>query len=84
MLVLSLQQTAPDRTFKFTSNYAAAVRSAATKLNTPMLDIWKIFTSRQNWQSLLRTDGLHMTLGGQQVVFEELMKLIQAQVPTVR
>lgn len=77
-------ESSPNRTFKFTARYAAAVRSIASQLSLPLLDVWKLFTQQQGWQQLLRTDGLHLNLDGQKAVFEELMKVVEHDVASVR
>ncbi|KAF6262336.1 SGNH hydrolase-type esterase domain-containing protein [Scenedesmus sp. NREL 46B-D3] len=74
----------PNRTFKFTAQYAAAVRNVASQLSVPVLDVWRAFTERHNWQSLLRPDGLHLNRDGQQEVYTALMKLIEEAVPAAR
>lgn len=83
-LSMSVPQSSPNRTFKFTARYAAAVRSIASQLSLPLLDVWKLFTQQQGWQQLLRTDGLHLNLDGQKAVFEELMKVVEHDVASVR
>jgi lysophospholipase L1-like esterase len=79
-----LLQSSPNRTFKFTSRYAAAVRSIASQLQLPLLDVWELFTEQQGWQKLLRDDGLHLNLDGQKAVYEALMKVIEQDVPSIR
>jgi lysophospholipase L1-like esterase len=60
------------------------VRSIASQLSLPLLDVWKLFVEQQGWQNLLRADGLHLNLDGQKAVYEQLMKVIEERMPTVR
>jgi lysophospholipase L1-like esterase len=82
--LIPLLQSSPNRTFKFTARYAAAVRSLASQLQVPLLDVWKTFTEQQGWRDLLRPDGLHLSLAGQAAVFDALMKAVEKNIPSVR
>jgi lysophospholipase L1-like esterase len=78
-------QGAPPRLFNTTAQYAAAVRETAAQTAALLLDVWQLFVQQQGWQQqLLASDGLHLSKQGQQQVYQELMKLVEQQLPQIK
>jgi hypothetical protein len=54
----------------------------AKALGIPVLDVWSLFKESEDWRALL-SDGLHLTVDGNRVVFEGLEDLIRTQIPEI-
>lgn len=67
---------AAERTNEVTQQYAAACVEVGASLRLPVVDLWTRVQEEASWQSLL-SDGLHLAEGGNQLLFNELLALLQ-------
>eukprot|EP00897_Mesotaenium_endlicherianum_P000265 jgi/Mesen1/10239/ME000774S09574 len=66
----------PERTNEVTGQYAQACREVAADAGVPVVDIWSVMQSKPDWERLL-SDGLHFNVGGNQVLYEEVLDAIR-------
>lgn len=64
-----------------TASYAQAVRDLGVELEIPVLDIWTAMTESKIPLKELLHDGLHFTRKGYDLLFAELMKVIERNWP---
>ncbi|KAG6545562.1 hypothetical protein Mapa_012912 [Marchantia paleacea] len=65
----------PTHVNQFTGMYAQECVSVAREADVQCLNLWSIFQETPRWEALL-SDGIHLSVEGNQVVFEELVKLL--------
>lgn len=73
----------PERSLEHSGYYAAALKDLAGKRGLPALDLWTKLQEIPHWQELL-SDGLHFTPEGNRAVFEQLICLIEQELPQFR
>jgi lysophospholipase L1-like esterase len=66
----------PDRTNEVTKLYAQACKEVAKEADVPVIDLWSVFQQTQNWRQAYLCDGLHLTAGGNRIVFDELVNVL--------
>ncbi|KAH7284561.1 hypothetical protein KP509_34G059900 [Ceratopteris richardii] len=66
-----------DRTNERARKYAQACIEAAKAVNVGVVDLWTAIQKEENWQTECLSDGLHLTAKGNQILFDELVKVIE-------
>ncbi|KAH9546864.1 hypothetical protein CY35_11G004000 [Sphagnum magellanicum] len=66
----------PDRINEVTKLYAEACKEVAKEAGVPVIDLWSVFQQTQNWRQAYLSDGLHLTAGGNRIVFDELVNVL--------
>jgi hypothetical protein len=72
-----------ERTNAAAGRYAAACVAVGNEAGVPVLDLWSLLQSRDDWRELF-VDGLHFNDQGQQAVWAALQQLLDATLPSVR
>jgi hypothetical protein len=54
----------------------------AKELGIPVLDVWTLFKNQEDWRALL-SDGLHLTVDGNCILFNGLKTIIHSQIPEI-
>ncbi|CCA70635.1 hypothetical protein PIIN_04571 [Serendipita indica DSM 11827] len=74
-----------DRTWENTKAYADAAKEVARELRVPVVDAWDAIWKAAGEETLGLTrflsDGLHLTREGYEVVYNELIKVIEKEYP---
>jgi len=74
-----------DRKFEVTKQYAQVVKEVAKEKGTFLVDIWQAIWDRSGREekamSKYLSDGVHFTPEGYEVVYDEIIKVIQEQIP---
>ncbi|KAB1223541.1 hypothetical protein CJ030_MR2G011234 [Morella rubra] len=66
----------PERTNEAAGAYAKACIAVAKECGIPVVDLWTRMQQVPDWQNACLRDGLHLSRGGNRIVFEEVvMKL---------
>ncbi|KAL3522422.1 hypothetical protein ACH5RR_015256 [Cinchona calisaya] len=63
----------PERTNEAAGAYAKACLSVASECEAPAVDLWTKMQQFPGWQTAFLSDGLHLTQGGNRIVFEEVI-----------
>ncbi|XP_024984494.1 GDSL esterase/lipase At5g45920 isoform X2 [Cynara cardunculus var. scolymus] len=63
----------PERTNEAAGNYAKACVAVAGECRVPVVDLWTRMQQFPYWGKTYLRDGLHLTLGGNKIVFEEVI-----------
>ncbi|KZV57547.1 GDSL esterase/lipase [Dorcoceras hygrometricum] len=63
----------PERTNEAAGNYARACLAVAAECGLAAVDLWTKMQQTHGWQKALLVDGLHLTVEGNKVVFEEVI-----------
>ncbi|CAH1440209.1 unnamed protein product [Lactuca virosa] len=63
----------PERTNEAARNYAKACVTVARECGAPVVDLWSRMHQFPDWGKAYLRDGLHLTLGGNKIVFEEVI-----------
>lgn len=63
----------PERTNEAARNYAKACVAVARECGAPVVDLWSRMHQFPDWGKAYLRDGLHLTLGGNKIVFEEVI-----------
>ncbi|CAK9275446.1 unnamed protein product [Sphagnum jensenii] len=66
----------PDRINEVTKLYAQACKEVAKEACVPVIDLWSVFQQTQNWRQAYLIDGLHLSVGGNRIVFNELVNVL--------
>eukprot|EP01018_Ginkgo_biloba_P009752 Gb_07780 [translate_table: standard] len=69
----------PERTNEVTGAYAKTCVAVANESGVPVIDIWSGMQETLGWQEKYLSDGLHLTPAGNAVVFEEVLKILNAR-----
>ncbi|AES63978.1 putative SGNH hydrolase-type esterase domain-containing protein [Medicago truncatula] len=67
----------PERTNEAAGEYARACITVATECHIPYIDLWTKMQQFPDWKKVYLSDGLHLTNGGNQLVFEEVIKKLR-------
>ncbi|CAK8530665.1 unnamed protein product [Lathyrus sativus] len=67
----------PERTNEAAGEYARACIAVAKECQVPVIDLWTKMQHLSGWKEYYLSDGLHLTNGGNQVVFEEVIKKLR-------
>ncbi|KAJ1393994.1 SGNH hydrolase-type esterase domain [Sesbania bispinosa] len=70
-------QGLPERTNEAAGEYARACIAVGGECEIPVVDIWTKMQQFPDWRRDYLSDGLHLTQGGNQVVFEELIRKLR-------
>ncbi|KAA8519695.1 hypothetical protein F0562_013860 [Nyssa sinensis] len=63
----------PERTNEAAGVYAKACVAVAVECGIPVVDLWTRMQQFPEWQKSFLRDGLHLTQGGNRIVFEEVI-----------
>ncbi|KAI3740648.1 hypothetical protein L2E82_31118 [Cichorium intybus] len=63
----------PERTNETAGNYAKACVAVAGECGVPVVDLWTRMQQFREWDKAYLRDGLHLTSGGNKLVFEEVI-----------
>ncbi|CAK9152580.1 unnamed protein product [Ilex paraguariensis] len=66
----------PERTNEAAGAYAKACIAVARELGIPVVDLWTKMQRFPDWQKSFLGDGLHLTLDGNRIVFEEVINIL--------
>jgi len=76
-----------DRQFDVTAAYAQAVRDVGKEKNVLVVDafqaLWDVAGHEERGLSKYLSDGLHLTVDGYEVVYDQLIKLIREKLPAL-
>ncbi|XP_058771496.1 GDSL esterase/lipase At5g45920-like [Vicia villosa] len=67
----------PERTNEAAGEYARACIDVATECQVPVIDLWTKMQQPSGWEKFYLSDGLHLTNGGNQLVFEEVIRKLR-------
>ncbi|XP_008783917.1 GDSL esterase/lipase At5g45920 [Phoenix dactylifera] len=67
----------PERTNVSAGAYAKACIAVANESGIPVIDIWSKMQQFPNWEKIFLRDGLHLTAGGNRVLFEEVVERLR-------
>ncbi|KAK2994559.1 hypothetical protein RJ640_017288 [Escallonia rubra] len=67
----------PERTNDAAGAYAKACVDVAGECGTPVVGLWARMQQFPDWQKAYLRDGLHLTRGGNMIVFEEVVKQLR-------
>lgn len=67
-----------DRTNERAKQYALACIEASKEVNVGVVDLWTALQKIENWETRCLSDGMHLTAEGNQVLFNELAKFLDA------
>ncbi|KAJ1393993.1 SGNH hydrolase-type esterase domain [Sesbania bispinosa] len=70
-------QGLPERTNEASGEYARACIAVAGECEIPVIDIWTKMQQFPDWKKDYLSDGLHLTQGGAQVFFEEVIRKLR-------
>ncbi|XP_027331004.1 GDSL esterase/lipase At5g62930 [Abrus precatorius] len=65
----------PERTNEVTGQYANACVETAKEMGIHYINIWSKMQETDGWQKKFFSDGLHLTPEGNEVVYQELIKV---------
>ncbi|KAM0847903.1 hypothetical protein ACQ4PT_038086 [Festuca glaucescens] len=68
----------PERTNEAAGTYAQACIAVAKELDHPVIDIWTQMQQFPDWQTSALCDGLHFTLFGNKILFDEVLKTLES------
>lgn len=71
------KQGLPERTNEAAGDYAKACLAVAAEHGVPSVDIWTKMQQVPGWQKACLSDGLHLTEGGNMIVFEEVTRRLE-------
>ncbi|VVB08100.1 unnamed protein product [Arabis nemorensis] len=69
----------PERTNEAAGSYAKACLTVAKECQISSIDLWSKMQQIPNWQTECLWDGLHLSRGGNKVVFEEVAKKLKEE-----
>ena len=72
-----------NRVNEVTSQYAAAAKNVAHKLQCPCVDLFEEMLKSKDWRQFLN-DGLHLSKKGNELVASLLLAAVQASFPHMR
>ncbi|XP_058749369.1 GDSL esterase/lipase At5g62930-like [Vicia villosa] len=64
-----------ERTNEVTGQYAKACVETAKEMGVPYIDLWSKMQETDGWKKKFLWDGLHLTVDGNQVVYQEVIKV---------
>ncbi|XP_058733675.1 GDSL esterase/lipase At5g62930-like isoform X2 [Vicia villosa] len=64
-----------ERTNEVTGQYAKACVETAKEMGVPYIDLWSKMQETDGWKKKFLWDGLHLTVYGNQVVYQEVIKV---------
>ncbi|GFY91924.1 SGNH hydrolase-type esterase superfamily protein [Actinidia rufa] len=67
----------PERTNQAAGAYAKACVAVAGECGIPAVDLWTKMQQFPDWQKAYLRDGLHLSEGGNRIVFEEVIKKLR-------
>ncbi|KAL2931742.1 hypothetical protein RDABS01_037152 [Bienertia sinuspersici] len=67
----------PERTNEAAGAYAQACVDIARECGTPVVDIWTKMQEFTDWKKSCLSDGLHLTKGGNRIVFEKVLEKLK-------
>nr|AFK37491.1 unknown [Medicago truncatula] len=67
----------PERTNEAAGEYARACIAVANECRVPVIDLWTKMQQSPDWKKNYLSDGLHLTNGGNQLVFEEVIRKLR-------
>ncbi|XP_058761866.1 GDSL esterase/lipase At5g45920-like [Vicia villosa] len=67
----------PERTNEAAGEYARACIAVANECQVPVIDLWTKMQQSPGWEKFYLSDGLHLTNGGNQLVFEEVIRKLR-------
>lgn len=67
----------PERTNEAAGEYARACILVANECHVPVIDLWTKMQQSPDWKKDYLSDGLHLTNGGNQLVFEEVIRKLR-------
>ncbi|GFZ02992.1 SGNH hydrolase-type esterase superfamily protein [Actinidia rufa] len=67
----------PERTNEAAGAYAKACIAVAGECGVPVVDLWTKMQQFPDWQKAYLRDGLHLSEGGNRIVFEEVIKKLK-------
>ncbi|CAI8591044.1 unnamed protein product [Vicia faba] len=67
----------PERTNEAAGEYARACIAVATECQVPVIDLWTKMQHSSGWEKYYLSDGLHLTNGGNRLVFEEVIRKLR-------
>ncbi|KAK7330496.1 hypothetical protein VNO77_24691 [Canavalia gladiata] len=66
----------PERTNKVTGQYANACVEIAKEMGVHYINLWSKMQETDGWQKKFLSDGLHLTPEGNDVVYQEVIKVL--------
>ncbi|XP_057855987.2 GDSL esterase/lipase At5g62930 isoform X2 [Cryptomeria japonica] len=69
----------PERTNEVAGAYAKSCLEVASEASIPVVDLWSRMQETPEWQHKYLSDGLHLTPDGNAIVFEEVLKILNAR-----
>ncbi|KAH7836719.1 hypothetical protein Vadar_004754 [Vaccinium darrowii] len=67
----------PERTNEAASAYARVCVAVAEDCGVPVVGLWKKMQEFRDWNKAYLRDGLHLTQGGNRIVYEEVIKKLR-------
>ncbi|CAN4084147.1 unnamed protein product [Withania somnifera] len=67
----------PERTNEAAGNYAKACLTVAAECGVSAVDLWTRMQQIPGWQTAYLSDGLHLTVTGNKIVFEEVVEALK-------
>ncbi|CAK9148174.1 unnamed protein product [Ilex paraguariensis] len=69
----------PERTNEAAGAYAKACVAVAGEFEIPVVNLWTKMQDYPKWQKSILRDGLHLSKGGNRIVFDEVIKTLRAK-----
>lgn len=69
----------PERTNEAAGAYAKACVAVAREIGIPVVDLWTKMQQFPDWQKAHLSDGLHLTQGGNMIVFKEVIESLRRE-----
>ncbi|CAN6683454.1 unnamed protein product [Malus baccata var. baccata] len=69
----------PERTNKAAGAYSEACISVARESGIPVIDLWTKMQEFPDWEKAFLRDGLHLSPGGNRVVFDEVVLKLKGE-----
>lgn len=69
----------PERTNEAAGTYAKACVAVAKECGIPVVNLWNKMQQFPDWQRAYLRDGLHLTQGGNRIVFEEVVGTLRGE-----
>uniref|UniRef100_A0A0D6R747 Uncharacterized protein n=1 Tax=Araucaria cunninghamii TaxID=56994 RepID=A0A0D6R747_ARACU len=68
----------PDRTNERAQGYAEACLEVAKEMDVGAVDLWNAIQTTRDWETECLSDGLHLSPIGNQILLEELLKVLKS------
>lgn len=68
----------PDRTNERAQEYAEACVDVAKEMDVGVVDLWNAIQRTKEWETECLSDGLHLSPIGNQILLEELLKVLKS------